>query len=235
MAGGVNDTPWNQSIIVSGRRARSGGDAAASTEAEPSTAPFIADGPPSAEPDLDIAVLGSSLRSIERNGLVAAESAPTLRPSRSPHTENRPTSRLPAREQATRDLAFKYLDHWSAPNRVALASAPSFYGSSVTFHGRQRTFASVLAEKRRFAERWPDRSYRYRPETTRVACEAHGTTCTVRSIFDFAASNPRQGRRSRGIGYHELVVSFSGYRPVILSENSRVLRGSGTRRTEWRG
>lgn len=205
-------------------------DPAAPTGAEPSTAPLTGNEPPrteQAQTNPDDGVLRSSLRSIEPDELVAAESTPTPRPSRS---EARPTSRLSAREQATRDLAFKYLDHWSAPNRVALASAPSFYGSSVTFHGRLRSLASVLAEKRRFAERWPDRSYRYRPETTRVACEAHGATCSVRSIFDFAASNPQQGRRSLGIGDHELVVSFSGTRPVILSENSQVLhRGGGYR------
>src|SRR5215212_4815747 len=73
--------------------------------------------------------------------------------------------------QAARELAYDYLSLWSAPNQRALASAPSFYGRTVTFHGHSRTLGSVLAEKRRFAERWPQRSYRYRPETTRVACE----------------------------------------------------------------
>jgi len=82
----------------------------------------------------------------------------------------------------------------------------------------------VVAEKRRFAERWPDRTYRYRPGTTQVACEAHRENCTVWSIFDFSARDPNNGRRSLGIGDHELVVSFSGSKPVIVSETSRVLR-----------
>jgi hypothetical protein len=134
-----------------------------------------------------------------------------------------------ARGEAARDLAFTYLELWSAPNRVALASASSFYGPTVTFHGRARTLGSVLAEKRRFAERWPDRNYRYRPGTTQVACEADGNLCTVWSIFDFSAANARQGRRSTGIGEHQLVVSFSGSKPVIRSENSRVLRRAALR------
>jgi hypothetical protein len=133
------------------------------------------------------------------------------------------------RARAARDFAFSYLDFWSAPNRVTLASASSFYGSTVRFHGAMRTRGSVLAEKRRFAQRWPGRTYRYRPETTQVACEAGGAQCTVRSIFDFAVAHSGQGRRSRGIGDHELVVSFSSGRPVIASENSRVLRRGLTR------
>jgi hypothetical protein len=46
----------------------------------------------------------------------------------------------------------------------------------------------------------------------------------VRSSFDFDAGNPRQRQRALGIGEHELVVSFSSGRPVIESENSRVVR-----------
>ncbi len=44
-----------------------------------------------------------------------------------------------SREQAARDLAYAYLALWSAPNRVTLASASSFYGPTVTFHGTTRT------------------------------------------------------------------------------------------------
>ena len=131
---------------------------------------------------------------------------------------------VPDREKAARDLAYVYLNLWSAPNRVTLASASSFYGPTVMFHGRTRTLDTVIAEKRRIAERWPDRTYRYHPGTTQVACEAGGELCTVWSVFYFKADNPRAGRHSLGIGEHELVVSFSSAKPVIASENSRVVR-----------
>ena len=133
-------------------------------------------------------------------------------------------SRKAARAQAAWEFAFRYLDLWSAPNRVALAAASSFYAPALTFHGRPRTLESVLAEKRRVAERWPDRTYRYRPETAMVACETGGERCTVWTLFDFAAASSDRGRRSRGIGGHELVVSFSSGKPVIVSESSKVFR-----------
>ena len=134
------------------------------------------------------------------------------------------SSRRTSRAQAARDLAYRYLKLWSAPNRVTLASASSFYGPTVMFHGRTRTIDSVIAEKRQFAERWPDRIYRYHPGTTQVACEPGGARCTVWSVFYFTADNPPRSRYSLGIGEHELVVSFSSGRPVIASENSRVVR-----------
>jgi hypothetical protein len=127
------------------------------------------------------------------------------------------------RAQAAHALAVDYLDLWSAPNRLTLATASSFYGPTVKFHGRERTLDSVLAEKRRFAERWPQRTYRYRPETTMVACESDEARCTVWAIFDFSAAAPGRGRRALGMGEHELVVSLSSGGPVIVSETSRVL------------
>lgn len=136
--------------------------------------------------------------------------------------------RLTTNEKAALEFAFRYLDLWSAPNQVALAAASSFYGPTVRFHGRIRTLGSVLEEKRRFAERWPDRVYRHLPRTAQVTCEAGGAYCTVRSSFDFTAINPSDGRRSLGTGEHQLVVNLSGARPVIAAEDSRVvLHGRG--------
>jgi hypothetical protein len=131
--------------------------------------------------------------------------------------------------QAAQALAVDYLDLWSAPNRLTLTTASSFYGSTIKFHGRERTLDSVVAEKRRFAERWPQRTYRYRPETTMVACESDEARCTVWAIFDFSAAGPGRGRRALGIGEHELVVSLSSGRPVIVSETSRVLHHGAVR------
>jgi hypothetical protein len=153
----------------------------------------------------------------------AHESAAPLRSSRPAGPRAWETNQSILRAQAAHALAVDYLDLWSAPNQLTLATVSSFYGPTVKFHGRERTLDSVLAEKRRFAERWPQRTYSYRPETTTVACESDGASCTVWAIFDFSAAAPAHGRRSLGIGEHELVVSLSSGRPVIVSETSRVL------------
>jgi hypothetical protein len=139
--------------------------------------------------------------------------------------------RLAAREDAARDLVHDYLDHWSAPNPLTLAGSVDFYAPSVIFHGRAMSARALLEEKRRFVQRWPERRYRPRPETTGVACGPNGDTCTVRSVFDFTATDPERGRRSQGVATLELVVSFrEDERPVITAENSLVhgrSRGSG--------
>ena len=47
-----------------------------------------------------------------------------------------------------------------------------------------------------------------------------GRSCTVRSVFDFAASNPASGRRSQGIATIEPAADFAGDLPVITAESS---------------
>jgi hypothetical protein len=56
-----------------------------------------------------------------------------------------------------------------------------------------------------------------------VARERDGARCTVWAVFDFSAASPGRGQRSLGIGEHELVVSLSSGRPLIVSETSQVL------------
>ncbi|CAA9317846.1 MAG: hypothetical protein AVDCRST_MAG90-846 [uncultured Microvirga sp.] len=120
-------------------------------------------------------------------------------------------------------FARSYLRTWSASNRVALAGSPDFYGEAVRFHGRDLSGSSLIAHKRRFVQRWPVRQYRHRPGTLRAVCDGQ-QSCRVQSLFDFTAVSPRRGASSKGVGALELNVSFRGARPVIVSEESRVIR-----------
>jgi hypothetical protein len=166
-------------------------------------------------------------RTAQPNNLTdIAQTEPAASPSSArPHVgEALVSDQVTRQAQDAQAFVVDYLNAWSAPNQVTLAAASSFYGPTVKFHGRDRTIGSVLSEKRRFTERWPQRDYRYRPETTMVACESDRSLCTVWAIFDYSAASSDQERRSQGIGEHELVVSLTGAKPVIVAENSRVLR-----------
>lgn len=123
---------------------------------------------------------------------------------------------------ASRRLAIEYLSTMSGSG-PAVAAAGRLYGPTVALQGRPTALAAVLAEKRRFIARWPERSYRpYLAELT-VACNAALGACVVRTPFAFAAESPTRGALSRGTGLLVLGVRFEGGRPVIASEASRVL------------
>jgi hypothetical protein len=109
---------------------------------------------------------------------------------------------------------------------MTLDAMNRFYAATVRFHGRVLGARALLNEKRRFVQRWPERQYRHRPDSMEVACDSETATCRVRSVFDFEAENPRRRRRSRGVGALDLVISMKGHRPVIIAEDSEVLRRS---------
>ncbi|AWN41018.1 hypothetical protein [Methylobacterium durans] len=121
-------------------------------------------------------------------------------------------------------LADDYVDSVSGTGAGLATTAPRFYAEQVRFHGRVMSLPALVAEKRRFARRWPDRRYELQPGTMRTACNGAAATCVVRAVFSFQARNPATGALSQGVSDLTLEVSFAGGRPVIVSESSRVLR-----------
>jgi hypothetical protein len=161
----------------------------------------------------------------------AAEAPPGENRSAAPEPKTEQAAEKPAKpEEAARQLAVDYLDFWSGPNAVALEAMPGFYAPRVAFHGREMPAQALFGLKRRFVERWPVRSYQARPDAMRVECRAEAQACRVGTVFDFIAADPRHRRRSEGVATLELEVSTAGARPVIVAEDSRILRRGKTRR-----
>src|SRR5262245_5375331 len=59
---------------------------------------------------------------------------------------------------------------WSSPNAQALRVMKGAYEDPVTYYGKVISREAVLDDKRRFAERWPQRSYTIRRRTLIVKC-----------------------------------------------------------------
>ncbi|MCJ2065121.1 hypothetical protein MKK63_20745 [Methylobacterium sp. J-088] len=126
------------------------------------------------------------------------------------------------RVAAARALTASYLATVSGSDDTMVGAATRYYASRVRFYGRPVTTAGLVAEKRSFVQRWPER--RYEPRAMRTACDAE--TCTIRTLVEFRTANP--GRGAVSIGEAELIleVGFAGARPYILGETGRVLRRS---------
>jgi hypothetical protein len=192
-------------------------------------APPDAAAPPAAEP-------------VQRRPSLAAEPDTSPRRSTEPPRAPRPSAAPPATTQkggtrsdlasVAQELAESYLAYWSAPNVVTLDATPEFYAPHVLFHGRQMTARALFEEKRRFVRRWPVRQYWPRRETMQTRCDPAPPICTVRTAFDFKASNPQTGRRSEGTAFLQLGVSFADREPMIVFEHSRVTSRSANAKNE---
>lgn len=142
-----------------------------------------------------------------------AETPAAIAPASGPSAE---------RAAAAQALTASYLATVSGSDDTMVGAATRFYASRVRFYGRPVTTAALVAEKRSFVQRWPQR--RYEPRAMRAACDAE--TCTIRTLVDFRTANPGRGAVSSGEAELILEVGFAGTRPYILGETGRVLRRS---------
>ena len=121
------------------------------------------------------------------------------------------------------DLMIFRLEEWSSPNSIAFEAIGGDYARRVDYYGSNFTQSEVIADKRRFAERWPLRLYTLRENSLNISCE--GTDCRVTGLLDFAAVQGPGGRKS--IGVSDFVYGIDLNAGLIVSENGTVVsRGS---------
>jgi len=122
-------------------------------------------------------------------------------------------------EQASTAFVQRYLQEWSDPTQAALAYMDTIYPDRVEFYGKTLTHAALMNLKRRFAERWPERTLTLRPGSVHAACDpAH--LCTVKAIFDWHYRSRERQAVSSGSARLTLKLQDG---MTILSENGSVI------------
>jgi hypothetical protein len=115
---------------------------------------------------------------------------------------------------------------WSMPNPEMLRTLDEFYGDKVFYHGKVLPRQAVLAEKQHFAERWPQRSYKIRPHSLSVSCNA-SDVCRVQGVMERELANPKTNAKSRDVTSFDYSLARSGDQLKIASETSSVTRLTG--------
>jgi hypothetical protein len=115
-------------------------------------------------------------------------------------------------------------ESWSSPNAQALQVLNGLYEDAVTYYGKVISREAVLEDKRRFVERWPQRSYIIRPGTLIVQCGAGSLRCTVSGTTDWSAA--KDAKRSTGAAhfYYAVRAAEDGLLK-IAAETSKVVQG----------
>lgn len=169
----------------------------------------------------EIAALG-----IQRDAGAAAAIAPMPAPAQSFPTDPlaaAPQERAPAADDSTaRAERFldAYLAAWSSPNAAALDFMDATYADELTFYGKSTSHRAVMAEKRKFAERWPERRYSAQPGSVRIDCAVH--SCSIDAVVDWYAHSDARGKTSRGMA--EFSLLWSPLTGRIYKEGGRVLK-----------
>jgi hypothetical protein len=111
---------------------------------------------------------------------------------------------------------------WSESNEEILGALDELYGDKVFYHGKLTPKQAVLSEKRRFAERWPQRSYKIRPRSVIANCNAASEMCRVQGIMDRELANPATNTKSHDVASFDYSVTRSGEALKIAAETSSV-------------
>jgi hypothetical protein len=115
--------------------------------------------------------------------------------------------------------------HWSEPNAETLRALEELYVDKVFYHGKLIPRQAVLVDKRRFAERWPQRSYKIRPRSVSATCNA-AEVCRVQGIIDRELANPATNTKSQDVASFDLSLARSGDTLKITAETSAVSKAS---------
>jgi hypothetical protein len=131
----------------------------------------------------------------------------------------RPT--LPA--QTTIVFVNDYWAHWSESNEDALAYLAKIYADEVDFYGKQVSRHKLMDEKRRFAERWPERVYTARPTSISTHCDADSATCTVTGVVDWDCRSAARRAKSIRVANFTFRLTLTTNRVAIVGESGSVI------------
>jgi hypothetical protein len=138
-------------------------------------------------------------------------------------SQDQPQQSLAGRASA---LVVSLAARWSGPNAETLRALDGLYVDKVFYHGKLVPRQAVLVDKRRFAERWPQRSYKIRPHSLSATCNATSEVCRVQGIMDRELANPAANTKSQDVANFDFSVARSGDALKIAAETSAVSKPS---------
>lgn len=109
------------------------------------------------------------------------------------------------------------------PDLGRLPSFGSLYADQVSYHGKLATRQSVLDDKVKFANRWPERKYQLNTQGLVATCDQSSSTCTVTGILDWQVRSSSRKASSSGKARFTYSLARQGLSFVVVSENSSVL------------
>ncbi|RCW81960.1 S1C family serine protease [Phyllobacterium bourgognense] len=123
-------------------------------------------------------------------------------------------------ETRVRNFVISYHEALSGDNATAWKFMQGAYSGSVSYYGKYLSKEAVLAEKRKFMERWPNRNYVVQPDSVTVACAV--TSCHVEALVDWQAGSPARKKTPSGVA--SMSIDWDTSLEVITSESSSVIK-----------
>ena len=146
---------------------------------------------------------------------------PSSKPAQSPTP---PLRNATGEDLATRARSFvtAIQSRWSDANSAELGWLDSLYAYEVDYYGKRLSRDAVLADKRRFAERWPERTYRIQANSMMAQCSA--SDCVVTGNIEWEARSRARNAACNGTATFAFALIVSAGKFFISGENGVVIQ-----------
>lgn len=137
---------------------------------------------------------------------------------------NTPQAQAPSSPTASIEAFLaRYMREWSNAPTTSREFAAQVYPDRLKFYKGEETRDSIIAEQEAHIKRWPDRSYRVRPGSLRVDCDAANVVCSVHSVLEWTAKSLPRNALSTGSAAWNLQLKKAGDSWTISEETGEVL------------
>ena len=92
-------------------------------------------------------------------------------------------------------LSTAVISKWSGTNAAGLAGFDALYAAEIDYFGKRLSRDAVLADKRRFAKRWPERTYKVPSSYT----ECNASECFVDGSVEWETRSPARKAVTSGV------------------------------------
>lgn len=111
---------------------------------------------------------------------------------------------------------------WSSSTYGVPLALEHVYAEQVQYYGKDTHRSDIIADKNRFASRWPQRKYDLRESSLAVRCTDRAI-CSATGMVDWATFNPSTMARARGSAEFQYSIEWSGGAPKIILEAGNVV------------
>lgn len=149
---------------------------------------------------------------------VANNAAPPVAGASAPPADPQPDESL---RDAVIAVVRGLIEQDSSDPSASLRVVANLYADTVSYYGKVRSLGEVLADKRAYFKRWPERAYRIRDDSLMVTCT--NGACMVSGIYDWFVRSIPRNKQAQGAARFSYTISLSAD-PKIISEAGNVLK-----------
>lgn len=150
---------------------------------------------------------------------------PPVDTSQVPSTPSPPPAEASAKEQQLESAAVAFIkgliERHGDNEDLAISQVLTSYAGIVDYYGKPTDLSSIVADKRSYFQRWPERGYNVHDESVMVTCA--NERCMVSGTYDWIVRSLPRHRQAKGVARFSYTIAI-GPNPKIIAETSKVVR-----------